>query len=135
LLFHQNKDGMQDSFARLLKFGLAGMAGVLIDFFITWLCKEKIKLNKFSANAAGFSFAVVNNYILNRVWTFSSSAPDLLQQFGWFLLISIIGLIFNSFILYVLHERKHIPFYPGKILAIGIVFCWNFAANNLVTFR
>lgn len=126
---------MQESFARLLKFGMAGMAGILIDFLITWICKEKFRLNKFGANAAGFSFAVVNNYILNRVWTFNNSAPGFLQQFGWFLLISISGLIFNSFILYVLHERKNIPFYPGKILAIAIVFFWNFTANNLVTFR
>ncbi len=126
---------MHETLARVLKFGMAGMAGIFIDFFVTWICKEKFRINKFGANAAGFSFAVINNYILNRLWTFGNSSPGLLQQFGWFLLISLIGLLFNSFILYLLHERKNFPFYLGKITAIAIVFCWNFAANNLVTFR
>ena len=126
---------MTDTLGRLLRFGMVGFSGVLIDFSITWLCKEKLKLNKFTANAAGFTLAVTSNYILNRVWTFKNTSPDIFKQFTWFLLIGIIGLAINTGILYLFHEKRKFHFYLSKAAAIAFVFCWNFAANSLLTFR
>jgi putative flippase GtrA len=47
-----------DLFFRIIKFGLTGLLGMAIDFGATWLCKEKIKINKYIANAIGFTLAV-----------------------------------------------------------------------------
>jgi len=126
---------MTDTLGRLLRFGMVGFSGILIDFSITWLCKEKLKLNKFTANAAGFTLAVISNYMLNRVWTFKNTSPDIFKQFTWFLLIGIVGLAINTGILYLLHEKRKFPFYLSKAAAIAFVFCWNFAANSSLTFR
>jgi len=126
---------MNEFVIRIFRFGLAGMAGIVIDFGITWLCKEKSRIHKFAANAAGFSVAVISNYTINRLWTFQNNNPAIVQQFTSFLLISMVGLVCNTAILYLLHERKRIPFYPGKLMAIIIVFCWNFTANNYLTFH
>ncbi len=117
------------------KFAAVGLLGMAIDFFFTWLCKEKLKINKFIANANGFSLAVVNNYILNRIWTFSSKNPQVLEQFLYFLGISSIGLALNSTFLYLFHQKLKLNFYFSKLLAIGIVFIWNFSANLLFTFN
>ena len=117
------------------KFAAVGLLGMSIDFFFTWLCKEKLKINKFLANAIGFSLAVVNNYILNRIWTFSSKNPQIVEQFLYFLGISSIGLALNSTFLYLFHQKLKLNFYFSKLLAIGIVFIWNFTANLLFTFN
>jgi dolichol-phosphate mannosyltransferase len=126
---------MPEPLMRIIRFGIVGCAGIAIDFAVTWIFKEIIRVNKFTANAAGFSVAVINNYLLNRAWTFKNSNPQVLQQFGWFVLISAIGLAMNTGILYFLHTKKKIPFYLAKLLAIFFVFCWNFAANTFFTFR
>ena len=118
-----------------VKFGAVGLLGMAIDFFFTWLCKEKFKINKFIANAIGFSMAVINNYILNRIWTFSSKNPQIVEQFLYFLGISSIGLALNSSFLYLFHNKFKLNFYFSKLLAIGIVFLWNFSANLLFTFN
>lgn len=94
-----------------LKFGAVGLLGMAIDFFFTWLCKEKLKINKFIANAIGFSMAVINNYILNRIWTFSSKNPQIFEQFLYFLGISSIGLALNSSFLYLFHNKFKLNFY------------------------
>jgi len=39
---------------KFIKFGLVGGSGVLIDFFFTWLAKEKFKIQKYVSNAIGF---------------------------------------------------------------------------------
>ena len=61
--------------SQLIKFALVGITGMGLDFVTTWLLKEKIKINKFLANAAGFSIAVINNFLLNKYWTFDNQNP------------------------------------------------------------
>ena len=118
-----------------LKFGLVGLIGMGIDFLLTWIAKEKLHINKFVANGIGFTVAVVNNYILNRIWTFANKNPQVLQQFLHFLTISCIGLALNTFFLYLFHQKFKLNFYFSKLLAIGMVFVWNFSANLIFTFN
>jgi len=123
-------------FFRILKFGVTGLLGMAIDFGVTWLCKEKIKINKYVANALGFIFAVTNNYLINRVWTFQSTNIHWGTEFSKFIVVSIIGLALNTVIIYLFHQRKNgTNFYVAKFFAIAIVFIWNFIANLMFTFR
>ncbi|MGY3053480.1 putative flippase GtrA [Pedobacter sp. UYEF25] len=123
-------------FFRIIKFGLTGFLGMAIDFGATWLFKEKIRINKYIANAIGFSLAVTNNYFINRIWTFESTNPHLGTEFTKFVFVSLVGLGLNTFIIYLFHQRKDgINFYLAKFFAIVIVFIWNFLANWLFTFR
>ncbi len=126
---------MWSLFYSLLKFGAVGLLGMGIDFLVTFLCKEKLRINKFVANGLGFSLAVVNNYALNRIWTFSSRNSQLVQQFFTFLLISCVGLALNTALVYFFHQKLRMNFYLSKVFAIGIVFLWNFTANLLITFN
>ncbi len=118
-----------------IKFALVGLFGMGVDFLFTWIFKEKLNLNKFAANSIGFITAVLSNYILNRIWTFSNQNPQILLQFISFLVISIIGLSLNLLFVYLFNEKLKIEFYLSKLLAIGMVFIWNFSANLLFTFN
>ena len=121
---------------RLLKFGLVGISGMLVDFGLTWLCKEKLKWNRYLANSIGFSAAVVNNFLINRYWTFSDSAVhDTPKQFTSFALIALAGLGLNNTILYLFHKKAGLNFYVSKLIAIAIVFIWNYFANIYFTFK
>jgi putative flippase GtrA len=53
-------------FSKLLKFGIVGCSGMIIDFGMTYLCKEILKINKFISNGIGFILAATSNYFLNR---------------------------------------------------------------------
>lgn len=117
---------------RFLKFGIVGFSGMVIDFSITWLFKEKLKIHRYIASSTGFIVAATSNYFLNRIWTFESSDPRILMQYGSFVFISVIGLGINNLFLY-LFEKK-LPFYVAKLFAIGVTMIWNFLANNYITF-
>lgn len=119
---------------KFLKFGLVGFFGLLLDFGVTYLIKEKLNLNKYVANSLGFTVACASNYSLNRAWTFHSADPAIVWQLSKFLLVSVVGLLLNNLILYFLTDRVNINFYYSKFLAIVLVFCWNFSVNYLYTF-
>lgn len=122
-------------FIRFIKFGMVGFSGLVIDFFITWLFKEKIGLNKYLSNGLGFLFGVVNNYFLNKYFTFQNNDSHLASQFFSFLIISIIGFLLNTIFLYLLQKNTKINFYVCKAIVTVLVFFWNFSANTLYTFK
>lgn len=128
---------------KFILFCIVGFVGLLIDFGTTWLLKERLHLNKYLANATGFLLAASVNYILNRVWTFSSTNPNVVGEYTLFLLIATVGLAINSIILYLLVEKIELPkfeqgskpkFYFSKLIAIGVVTIWNFVMNYFITF-
>lgn len=119
---------------KFLKFGIVGFSGVFVDFGITYLFREKVKIQQFLANALGFCVAASTNYVLNRVWTFQSQNPEIMLEFGEFFFFSIIGLAINTLILWLLVSKAKWNFYLSKLFAIGIVTLWNFAVNYIYTF-
>lgn len=120
---------------KFLKFGIVGFSGMIIDFGATYLCKERLKLNKYLSNGIGFILAATSNYILNRIWTFESHNEQIGSQYFQFMLVSTIGLCINSLVLYLLSEKLKWNFYFSKLIAIGITTIWNFFANLLFTFK
>ncbi|GAB2837282.1 GtrA family protein [Ferruginibacter profundus] len=121
--------------ARLLKFGMVGISGMIIDFSVTWLCKEKIKLNKYLSNSLGFCCAVINNFLLNRYWTFESTGHNFTSQLVVFVLVSLTGLLINNGLLYLLSKYIKHNFYLIKLVVTGLVFFWNYFINFLFTFN
>lgn len=120
---------------KFIKFGVVGFSGVFVDFAITWLTKEKLHIQKYVANAIGFTTAATSNYFLNRIWTFESTNPRVMVEYGEFFLISMIGLGINTFVLWLLNSKFKMNFYLAKLFAIGVVTIWNFLANALITFN
>ena len=119
---------------KFLKFCIVGSLGLGIDFGITFLTKERLKINKYVANSLGFIFAASSNYFLNKVWTFQNKDPDAVLQFSKFILIALIGLGISNLIIYLLINKKNTRFYMAKLIAIGVVVLWNFIANYNFTF-
>lgn len=105
---------------------------MVIDFSITFLLKEKLKVHRYIASSTGFTIAATSNYFLNRIWTFQSTDPKVLIEYSTFIIISVIGLGINNLFLY-LFEKK-LPFYVAKLFAIGVTMVWNFLANYYITF-
>lgn len=119
----------------LTRFIMTGFIGLLIDFFFTWLFKDYMEFNKYFSNGIGFTFAVINNYTLNRLWTFKSNDKAIARQFSIFLILSVCGLLLSTFFLFLIHQKCNVPFYVSKAIVVVLVFIWNYMTNSLITFR
>ena len=119
---------------KFLKFAVVGFSGLFVDFGITYIFKEKIKINKYVSNAIGFICAATSNYTFNRLWTFQSTNENVATEYGSFMVVSAIGLGINSLVLWVLTDKFKWNFYLSKVFAIGCATLWNFFANLLFTF-
>ncbi len=119
---------------KFLKFGLVGFSGLFVDFGTTFFFKEILKVQKYLSNAIGMLVAATTNYILNRIWTFKSTNPDIAVEYSEFVIISLLGLGINTLIIWLLIKKSKMNFYIAKAIAIAVVMVWNFVANLLITF-
>jgi putative flippase GtrA len=119
---------------KFLKFSLVGFSGVFIDFGVTYVCKEWLKIQKYVANSCGFVVAASSNYLFNRIWTFRSNNPEVAKEYTEFFVISLVGLALANLIVWLIHGKGKQNFYLSKLFAIGVVTIWNFFANYYITF-
>ncbi len=127
---------------RLRRFAMVGVTGTIVDFLVLILLKESLGLPTWSASTLAFLTGVVNNFILNRIWTYSdANQRRVWVQFGQFLLVSIGGVLLNTTIVSALDAPLgtliHAPtrgYLLAKIIATGFVFAWNFIVNRRWTF-
>ncbi|MDP4281452.1 MAG: GtrA family protein [Bacteroidota bacterium] len=121
-------------FFKFVKFCIVGFSGVFVDFGITYFFKEIVKIQKYIANAIGFTCAATTNYFLNRIWTFDSHNPHIMEEFSRFFIIALIGLGINSAIIWLMNGKFKVNFYLSKLVATVIVTLWNFLINAYFTF-
>ena len=127
---------------RLARFLTVGALGTLLDFGLLSLLKA-LDFSTLLANSLSFSAGVVNNFTLNRLWTFADAKDaDWRRQLMEFLLVSLIGLALNNLIVLFLEAplgqivgQPDYGYLPAKVIATGVVVFWNYFANRYWTFR
>ena len=120
---------------KFLKFLLVGVSGLIIDFSLTFLCKEKLLLNKYIANSIGFSMAQISNFLLNKYFTYESDSLNFINEFSWFIGISLISLLIYNGIVWICVNKFKVNFYFSKMIAICFITFWNFFAHLYFTFQ
>ena len=117
------------------KFSISGLCGVLTNFLLTFLLKEKLFLNKYISNSSALTIALFINFILNRNWTYQVNLEPVFSQFLKFLLVVTVSVLINHVIVYVSHKNFKFNFYFSKLIAVALVFIWNFVMHSIYTFK
>ena len=120
---------------KFISFLIVGLSGLLLDFGFTFICKEKVLLNKYLSNSIGFLISTISNYFLNRHFTFQSNNPDIVTEFYWYIGISIIALIIYNGIVWLGINKWKTNFYIAKLIGRIVFTFWNFFGQNYFTFH
>jgi len=95
-------------------------------------------------NTISFSVATTNSFFMNKRWTFEDKgASQEGVKFSQFLLVSIIGIIINTSVVYLITSFTT-PLFGlspqlwanvAKLLATGISLVWNFIGYKFFVFK
>lgn len=118
-------------FIQIFKFGIVGGIATLIDMSFLYVFKEICKFPIEIANTLSFSIAVIYNYIASTKWVFDVDKENSKRKFCLFIIFSIIGLIINDGIMYVLSRWTPIYYMISKIVATLFVMVFNFVTRKL----
>jgi dolichyl-phosphate beta-glucosyltransferase len=86
------------------------------------------------AAAMSFVLAVINNFILNKFWTFRNSGRNVKKQFIKFMIVSVVGLVLTEICMAFFVYLLGIWYIASKLATSVIVLTWNFLANKNWTF-
>lgn len=125
---------VQDLLDKFWRFIIVGGGGFYLDVGTTYLLLKVLKWPKYLSNSTGFLCGVTFNYWMNRIWTFSSTDPRILEQYMKFVVIGVVGLVIVNSVVYLLHSKNKWPFFWSKVLAMFVFMFWNFSANYFYTF-
>lgn len=133
-------------FFQFIKFMEIGVLNTLIDVGtlngLSALTGFTVPPQLLILNAISFCLAVTNSYFWNKSWTFDRGAKMVQKEFYLFIIVSLIGLLINSLIVFLgtiflakiaISEGALINIV--KLLATFIVMIWNFVGYKIFVFR
>ncbi len=122
------------SWLQLLKFGLVGGSGYLINLAVFAVLTGNLGLHHTVAAVGAFCVAVTNNFLLNRNWTFTARDGHAGFQAMRFFVISLASLAINLMALEVLLAATGMSDLYAQAIAVALAMPFNFLGNKLWTF-
>jgi dolichol-phosphate mannosyltransferase len=122
------------SWLQLVKFGLVGGSGYLINLAVFAVLAETLGVHHVLAAVGAFGVAVTNNFLLNRHWTFAAGDGHAGFQAMRFFAVSIAALTINLIALEALVTQASLGDLAAQANAVAIAMPFNFLGNKLWTF-
>ena len=123
------------NWVQLVQFGIVGGIGFVVNIAVYALCVHGAGMDYHLAAAVAWLVAVLNNFVLNRHWTFNAGAGRAHHQAARFLIVSLIAFGFSQLLLTLFVEVVSLPKVPAQALAVALSMPLNFLGNKLWSFR
>jgi len=122
------------SWLQLLKFGIVGGSGYLINLAVFTLLVDNLGLHHLGAAVGAFCVAITNNFLWNRYWTFEPGDGHPAFQAARFFAVSLAALAINLVVLEALVAGTTLGDLSAQAIAVAVAMPFNFLGNKLWTF-
>jgi dolichol-phosphate mannosyltransferase len=122
------------SWWQLLKFGLVGASGYLINLAVFALLSGNLGVHHILAAVGAFCVALSSNFFWNRHWTFAAGDGHAGFQAARFFMVSVAALLINLAVLEALVEGTSLGDLSAQAIAVAVAMPFNFLGNKLWTF-
>ena len=123
---------MKDLVKKIFKFGIVGFSAFIIDYGLMVAFTEVLGIDYMISSALSFTVSVIYNYILSIFWVFDVNKKNKgPKSFVIFVILSVIGLLFNQLLMYVGTDMLEIHYMVTKIFVTGIVMVYNFITRKI----
>lgn len=128
-----------------LKFAIVGASGVFVNLFVLYLASKFTSLSDPVIFAFGIIVSMTTNYILNRVWTFTSK-KSILPEYLRFVFYNSIGALIQWIVSVLVNnaigksnvfiiEVSIKTLYVASLIGIGFGYVFNFLASKFFVFK
>jgi len=120
---------------QIFKFIIVGGFCASIEFITFNIFISFFKIDYLIANVLSILIAVSINYLLSRAFVFEKSRYSKRDEFLSFVLFSVLAILLNQMILWVLFEVIKLDIRLCKALAIVIVAFFNYLTKKYIVFK
>lgn len=131
-IFHLKVSGkIENLLVQIFRFGIVGVIATIIDFIFLYFFKELCHLPIILSNTLSFTISVLYNYWASLTFVFNiNQEKDKRKRFVIFIVCSVIGLILNDIIVWVVTDVFKMYYLISKVIATLIVMVFNFVTRK-----
>jgi putative flippase GtrA len=119
--------------AQAIRYAIVGVSNTLIGLGSIFCLMYFFSVNPLIANILGYTIALSNSFVLNKIWTFKHKSKDLKTIFN-FLIIFIVSYLIQLFFLVLLINLGLNP-YLSQVASTTVYVFTGFIGNKFVTFK
>ncbi len=120
---------------QLIRFGAVGASGYVVNLLVFAACVHLLAIDYKVAAVVAFVVSVVNNFWLNRHWTFSAKQEHPVQQGLRFFAVSLVAFGFTYVVLVSLVDGAGMAKVVAQAIAIAAGTPLSFVGQKLWSFR
>jgi dolichol-phosphate mannosyltransferase len=131
---------ISEHFLRLIKFGVVGGSGFIVNMCFLWLFTEIFGIYYIVSSVLAIAFAMINNFIWNDIWTWRGKGepgvkPFFVRLLKFCLVASLAGYVGNLGILWILTHFFGLFYMISNVFGIAVGTLVNYFLNNYWTFK
>lgn len=116
---------------QIFRFGIVGVVATLIDFIFLYFFKELCQIQVVFANTLSFIISVIYNYWASLTFVFDvNPEKSKSKNFIIFVVCSVIGLLLNDLIVWVVTDKLNVYYLISKVIATVFVMVFNFITRK-----
>jgi putative flippase GtrA len=120
---------------QLVRFGIVGGVGFIVNLAVYALFVHPFAVDYHVAAVVAWIVAVLNNFVLNRHWTFDARGGQAHAQAMRFIVVSLAAFGVSLLLLTLFVEAAGLAKVPAQALAVAAAMPFNFIGNKLWSFR
>jgi putative flippase GtrA len=120
---------------QLVRFGAVGASGYVVNLVVFAVCVHLLKIDYRVSSVIAFLVSVVNNFWLNRHWTFGARQAHPLQQAIRFFAVSALAYGFSYVVLVALVSGAGFSKVIAQAIAIAAGTPLSFVGQKLWSFK
>jgi putative flippase GtrA len=122
---------------RLVKFGIVGASGVLVNMGCLYVLKEFVGIPYFVASLIAIELSILSNFTVNLLWTWRDRSEGAFWTKIWRYHVGAGATAFlgNYLILIALTELFKLHYLLSNLIGIGVGTLANYVINDLWTFK
>jgi putative flippase GtrA len=130
------RDGLRstENWIQLLKFLCVGGTGYAINLAVFALLAVALDVHHLVAATIAFVVAVLNNFWLNRHWTFAAGDGHAGFQAARFFAVSVVAFLFSLAVLELLVSSLGAPKVMAQAISLALATPLNFIGNKMWSF-
>lgn len=120
---------------QLVRFGAVGAAGYVVNLAVFALCVHAFGIDYRVSAVIAWVVSVLNNFWLNRHWTFRAKQAHFAHQGVRFFAVSLVAFGFSELVLIGLVSGAGLSKVMAQAIAIAAMMPLNFVGQKLWSFR
>lgn len=114
---------------------VVGGLATIVEWVAFWVLENPMHIQYLVSTALAFVFSTFANWFFGRLLVFKSGRGSFLREIISVYLASVIGLLLNLLIMFILVQNFTINKMPSKIAATAIVFIYNYLVRKQVIYK